>query len=158
MLITIGNADKLAYLKYYLHNFLGHVLDAVEQLLKDKHIDFRGMSLAQLHAYILETWQEHCLERRVNKYFKRHQGMYSTSFCKDVERMHDWGCGAHNRFHLHEPCKCKKKKKGFYTSSPRYHPNKPYKYKRKHGYHKFEKIYPSKFQKSQSKCYVKRRT
>ena len=63
------------------------------------------MSLAQLHAYILETWQEHCLERRVSKDFKRHQGMYSASFCKDVAQIPYWGCGAHNRGHLHESYK-----------------------------------------------------
>ena len=98
------------------------------------------------------------LGNRVSKGFKRHQGMYFASFCKDVARMLDWGCGAHNRGHLHESCKCKRKKKGFYTSSPRYHPDKSYKYNKKHGYHKFEKINPSKFRKSQSKHYVKRRT
>ena len=89
LLVSLGKSSELAYLKHYLRSFLGHVPDAVEQFLKDKHIDIRGMSLAQLHAYILHTWQEHCLGCRASKYFKRHQGMYSASFCKDVARMPD---------------------------------------------------------------------
>ena len=62
-LVSLGKSGEPAYLKHYLRIFPGHVPDAVEQFLKDKHIDLRGMSLPQLHAYILETWQEHCLER-----------------------------------------------------------------------------------------------
>ena len=36
--------------------------------------------------------------------------------------MHDWGCGAYNRGHLSQDCKCHKSKhkKGFYSSAPRY--------------------------------------
>ena len=73
--------------------------------------------------------------------------MYSASFSKEVAFMPDWGCGAHNRGHLHDSCNYKKKKKGFYSSSPRYHPHKPYRYK-KHISQKFEKGYPSRFTKS----------
>ena len=58
--------------------------------------------------------------------------MFSPSFCKKVAQMPDWGCGAHNRGHLQSHCTCssKKKKKGYFTSEPRYHyPDKPLKYK-----------------------------
>ena len=52
--------------------------------------------------------------------------------------MHDWGCGAYNRGHLSQDCKCHKSKhkKGFYSSAPRYHldTGKPYKHQTKHGY------------------------
>ena len=84
LLISFGNADKPAYLKHYLRSFLGHVPDAAEQHLKDKNIPLAGLSLAQLHGFIMETWQEHCLEKRVAKYFKRHSSMFSLGFCKDV--------------------------------------------------------------------------
>ena len=72
LLVSSGKSSEVAYLKHYLRSFPGHVPDVVEQFLKDKRITLHGMSLAQLHAYILETWQEHCLERRVSKDFKRH--------------------------------------------------------------------------------------
>ena len=58
LLIFSGNADKPAYLKHYLRSFPGHVPDAVEQHLKDKNIPLSGLSLAQLHGFIMETWQE----------------------------------------------------------------------------------------------------
>ena len=105
--------------------------------MKDKQINYRGLSQAQLHSYILETWQEHFLEKRVSKDFKRHQSMYSPSFCKNVAKIIDWGCGAHNQGHLADSYKChkSKQKKGFYSSLPRYHPEKPYKHKRRHKYH-----------------------
>ena len=65
LLITSGNVDKPAYLKHYLRSFPGHVPDVVEQHLKDKNknIPLAGFSLAQLHGFITETWQEHCLEK-----------------------------------------------------------------------------------------------
>ena len=56
LLVSSGKSGEPAYLKHYLRSFPKHVSDVVEQFLKDKHIDLRGMSLAQLHAYILETW------------------------------------------------------------------------------------------------------
>ena len=84
LLISAGKADDLAYLKHYLRSFPGHVPDAVEKYMKDKNINYRNLSLAQLHGHILETWQEHCMEKRVSKDFKRHQDMYTPSFCKNV--------------------------------------------------------------------------
>ena len=56
LLISFGNVDKHAYLKHYLRIFLGHVPDVVEQHLKDKNIPLSGLSLAQLHGFIMETW------------------------------------------------------------------------------------------------------
>ena len=70
LLISSGNADKPAYLKYYLRRFRGNVTDVVEQHLKDKNIPLSGLSLAQLHGFIMETWQEQCLEKRLAKDFK----------------------------------------------------------------------------------------
>ena len=110
LLISSGKSGDPAYLKHYLRSFPEHVPDAVEQYMKDKKINYRGLSLAQLHSYILETWQEHCLEKRVSKDFKRHQSMYSSSFCKNLAKMPDWGCGAYNRGHLADSCKCHKSK------------------------------------------------
>ena len=122
LLIYAGKANDSAYLKHYLRSFPGHVPDAVEKFMKDRKITYQGLSIAQLHAYIMETWQEHCLEKRVEKDFKRHQDMFTPSFCKNVAQMPDWGCGSHNRGHLQSSCKCNhKKKKGFYSSEPRYH-------------------------------------
>ena len=86
LLIFSGKSGDRAYLKHYLKIFPIHVPDAVEQYMKDKNINYRGLSLAQLHSYILETWQEHCLEKRVSNDFKRHQSMYSPSFCKNVTK------------------------------------------------------------------------
>ena len=127
LLIQSGKATDPAYLKHYLRSFPGHVPDAVEQYLNDKNIDYKDISIAQLHHHILETWQEHCLEKRVSKDFKRHQNMFTPSFCKNVAQMPDWGCGEHNRGHLQSSCKYHhKKSKGFYSSAPRYHfPDKP---------------------------------
>ena len=117
LLIQFGKANDPAYLKHYLRSFPGHVPDAVEKYMKDKNINFRSLSLAQLHNHIVETWQEHCLAKRVDKDFKRHQSMFSPSFCKNVARLPEWGCGAHGRGHLKDSCHCKKKKpKGFYSS------------------------------------------
>ena len=123
LLIYLGKAGDPAYIKHYLRSFLGHVPDAVEKYMKDKNINYKGLSLAQLHNHILETWQEHCLEKRVTKDFKRNQSMFSPSFCKNVAKLPEWGCGAHARGHLQDSCKCqhKNKKKGFFTSQPRYH-------------------------------------
>jgi hypothetical protein len=94
LLITSGNANKADFLKYYLRIFSGHVLDVVEKILKDKKIPLKGLSLAQLHAYIIQVWEEYCLEKRVSKDCKRHASMYSHGFCKFVVGMPDWGCGA----------------------------------------------------------------
>ena len=69
--------------------------------------------------------------------FQATSGHVYTVLCKNVAKMPDWGCGAHNRGHLQPACKChsKKKKKGFYTSEPRYHyPDKPLKFSRKQKY------------------------
>ena len=87
LLISSGKANDPAYLEHYLRSFPGHVPDAVEKYMKDKNINYHGLSLAQLHGHILETWQEHCLEKRVSKEFKHHQSMYSSSFCKNVAKM-----------------------------------------------------------------------
>ena len=65
LLISSGKSKDPAYLKHYLRSFPGHVPDTVEQYMKDKQINYRGLSLAQLHSYILETWQEHCLKKSV---------------------------------------------------------------------------------------------
>ena len=69
--------------------------------------------------------------------------------------MPDWGCGAYNRRHLKDDCKCHKPnhKKYFYSRAPRYHPDKPYKHQRKHGYHD-----PKRQNKPPHKRFVKRRT
>lgn len=70
------------------------------------------MPLAQLHYHIIIVWQEHCLEKRVSKDFKRHQAMHTPSFCKEITNMLDWGCGAHNRGHQttnwKHKCSCQK--------------------------------------------------
>lgn len=130
LLISSGNVDKPAYLKHYLGSFPGHIPDAVEQHLKEKSIPLSGLSLSQLHRSIMETWQEHCLEKRVVKDFKRHSSMFSPDFCKDVAKMPDWRCGAHNRGHFGcDSCSCKKTKQPKYTSAPRFHPDKGYKHK-----------------------------
>ena len=100
LLISSSKSGDHAYLKHYLKSFMGHVPNAVEQFLKDKHINLRGLSLAQLHAYIMETWQEHCLEKRVSKNFIRHQSMYILQDFVKTAKMLDWGCGVHNRGHL----------------------------------------------------------
>ena len=89
LLISSGKSGDISYLKHYIQSFPSHVPDVVEQYMKDKNINYRGLSLAQLHSYILETWQEHCLEKRVSKDFKHHQSMYSPSFCKNVARIRD---------------------------------------------------------------------
>ena len=70
LLISSGNADKPAYLKHYLRSFLGHVPDAIKQHLKDKNIPLSSLYLSQLHGFVMETSQKHCLERRLAKYFK----------------------------------------------------------------------------------------
>ena len=57
LLISSGNADKPAYLKHYLRIFPRHVLDVVEQHIKDKSIPLSCLSLAQLHGFIMVTWQ-----------------------------------------------------------------------------------------------------
>ena len=72
LLISAGKANDLAYLKHYLRIFPGHVPDAVEKFMKDKSLSYQNLSIAQLHQYIMETWQEHCLSKRVEKDFKRH--------------------------------------------------------------------------------------
>ena len=55
LLISFSNANKPAYLKHYLRIFHGHVPDVVEHHLKDKNIPLSGLSLAQLHGFIMET-------------------------------------------------------------------------------------------------------
>ena len=50
LLVSSAKSREPAYLKHYLRIFPGHVLDAIEQFLKGKHITLHGMSLAQLHA------------------------------------------------------------------------------------------------------------
>ena len=57
LLISSGNAYKPAYLKHYLRSFPCHVPDVVEQHLKHKNIPHSCLSLAQLHGFIMETWQ-----------------------------------------------------------------------------------------------------
>lgn len=153
LLISSGKSGEPAYLKHYLRSFPSHFPDVVENFLKDKKINLRGISLAQLHAFIVKTWQEHCLEKRVSRDFKRHQSMYSHSFCKDVAKIANWVCGAYNRGYLgKESCHCNKKKKGFHTSTPRYHPDKSYK-------HKTHKSYMKKSRNPfYKKAYVRKRS
>ena len=69
--------------------------------------------------------------------------------------MLDCGCGAHNRGHLADSCKChkSKQKKGFYSSLPRYLPEKSYKHKRRHKYH-----VSKQYNKPHHKRFVKHRT
>ena len=100
LLIRAGKASDPTYLKHYLRSFPGHVPDAVEKYMKDKNLNYQNLSIAQLHHHIKETWQEHCLAKRIDKDFKRHQNMYTPLFCKKVAELPDWGCGAHNRGHL----------------------------------------------------------
>ena len=57
LLISFGNVDKPVYLKHYLRSFPGHVPDVVEQHIKDKSISLSCLSLAQLHGFIMVTWQ-----------------------------------------------------------------------------------------------------
>ena len=70
LLISFGKLGDPSYFKNYLRSFPGHVPDAVEQYMKNKKIHYRGLSLAQLHNYILETWQEHCLEKTGQQRFQ----------------------------------------------------------------------------------------
>ena len=72
LLIRAGKASDPAYLKHYLRSFPGHVPDAVEKYMKDKNLNYQNFSIAQLHHHIKETWQEHCMEKRIDKDFKRH--------------------------------------------------------------------------------------
>ena len=74
LLLSAGKVGDLAYIKYYLRSFPGSVPDAVEQYFKDHNLPIllQGMSLAEMHSHILKVWQEHCLEKRVSKDFKRH--------------------------------------------------------------------------------------
>ena len=55
LLISLGNVDKFDFLKFHLHSFLGNVPDAIEQFLKDNTIPLKVLSLAQLHAYIIQV-------------------------------------------------------------------------------------------------------
>ena len=55
LLISSGNVDKLDFLKFHLHSFPGNVPDDIEQFLKDKTIPLKVLSLAQLHAYIIQV-------------------------------------------------------------------------------------------------------
>ena len=131
MLISSGNADKPAYLKHYLRIFPSHVPDAVEQHLKDKKIPLLGLSLGQLHGFIMETWQEHCLEKRVAKDFNWYSSMFFPGFCKDVAKIPNWCCGAQYRGHFgRDSCSFKKKRQPKYTSAPQFHPDKGYKHKK----------------------------
>ena len=139
-----------SYLKHCIRSMPSHVPHVVEHYLKDKKINYRGISLAELHNNILDTWQEHCLEKRVSKDFKRHQNMYSSYLCKNVVKVLHWGCGAYNRGHLEQDCKCHKSKqrKGFYSSAPRYHL-----VSRKHEYQ-----FSKKYNKHPHKFFIKIRT
>jgi hypothetical protein len=82
LLITSGNAKKPKFLKCYLRSFPSHILDAVENFLKEKKRNLKFLSLSQLHAHIIQVWEEHCLEKRVSKYFKRHSSMFFLDFSK----------------------------------------------------------------------------
>ena len=83
--------------------------------------------------------------------------MFSPSFCKNVVGIQEWGCGADGHGHLEDSCKCKHsklKKKGFYSSQPRYHyPDKPLKFRKKSRFHKpvYKDFRPRKFIKRRSK-------
>ena len=55
ILISSSNVGKLDFLKFHLHSFPGNVPNAIEQFLKDKNIPLKVLSLAQLHAYIIQV-------------------------------------------------------------------------------------------------------
>ena len=57
ILSSSSNADKPAYLKHYLRSFPSHVPDAVEKNIKGKKNSLSCLSLAQLHGFIMVTWQ-----------------------------------------------------------------------------------------------------
>ena len=48
-------------MKYDLCSFNGHVLDGVGKYLKEQTIALQGLCLVQLHAYMVNIWEEHCL-------------------------------------------------------------------------------------------------
>jgi len=131
LLIESGHADDPSYLKYYLRSFPGAIPDSVEQFFKDKQLKLQGMSLAQLHAFIIQVWQEHCLEKRVSKDFKRFDSMFTGPFCKNLAKMPNYGCGSHNRGHQSEKCSCSHKKN---RRSDKYSSKYPNHYSRKHQY------------------------
>jgi len=149
LLIESGHADDPSYLKYYLRSFPRAIPDSVEQFFKDKQISLRGMSLAQLHAYIIQVWQEHFLEKRVSKYFKRFDLVFTTSFCKNLAKMPDYGCGAHNRDHQSGGCSCHKKhsKQHKYEVPSHFGSDRPHKKGKKY-YKKYDKSHKKKSRRS----------
>ena len=44
LLISSGKSGDPTYLKHYIRSFPGHVPDAMEQYMKDKNINYRGLS------------------------------------------------------------------------------------------------------------------
>ena len=80
--------------------------------------------------------QEHCLEKRVTKDFKRFDNMFTSSLYKDVGQMPEWRCGAHNQAHRSEKthCSCKSKGKKFHYFRFRVNHDHPWPMKKKHKY------------------------
>ena len=86
LLISSGNANKPAYLKHYLRSFPSHVPDAVEQHLKDKNIPLSGLSLAQLHGLIMETWQNIVWRKEWQKFLSNTLQCFPRVFVKMLQK------------------------------------------------------------------------
>jgi len=95
-----------------------------------------GMSLAMTGHDIKIVIQEHCLEKRVTKYFKRFDNMFTSSLCKDVVHIKKWGCRAHNQAHQFEKtlCYCKSKGNKFHSFRSSFNPDHSWPRKKKHKY------------------------
>jgi hypothetical protein len=131
-----------AYIKYYIRSFLGALPYVVEQYFKDKNITLEGMSLAMVDHHIKIIIQEHCMEKGVTKYFKRYDNIFTSSLCKDVGHIPEWGCGAHNRAHdsknIH--CCCKSKGKKFHSFRSRFNLDYSWPKNKNHKYKYFKNI------------------
>ena len=51
---------------------------AMNLYFKEKHIQLQGMSLAITHGHVKKVIEEHCLAKRVNKYFKEHENLFTN--------------------------------------------------------------------------------
>jgi hypothetical protein len=76
-----------SFSQHYVISFPSALIDAVEQYFKDNNITLEGMSLEMVDHHIKIVIQEHCLEKRVTKYFKRFDNMFTSYLFKDVGQM-----------------------------------------------------------------------
>ena len=87
LFIEVGKMNDPYYIKYYIWRFLGALANVEEQHFKDKSISLQGMSLVMADWHIKQVIQEHSLEKRVSKKFKRFDNMFTPSLCKHVGDM-----------------------------------------------------------------------